>query len=113
VQNLVLCLVEPHYVHKVLLYEFIKVPLDGIPSFYCTNCIAQLGVIRKLAEGAGNSIIYVTDKDLKVYWSQDRPLRDTTHYQSPPGHGATDHSPLAATFQPIPYPLVVPSPLQI
>ena len=30
---------------------------------------------------------------------------DTGRYQPPPGHGAVDQNHLAATFQPIPYPL--------
>ena len=60
-QYLALGLTEPARVPK-----FTKVPLDGIPSICCINCTAQFGVISKLAEGALNPIIYVTDKE---HWS--------------------------------------------
>jgi len=48
-------------------FKFIKVPLDGIPSFCHINCITQLGIISKVAEGALNPITYVIDKDIKEY----------------------------------------------
>ena len=83
----------------------VQVPLDGILSFCCINCTTQLGVVCKLAEGELNPTVYVTDKDVEEHWSQNRPLGDTTHCQPLLGHKATDHSPLAAAIQPIPYPL--------
>ena len=46
------------------------VPLDGIPSFYRINCTTQLSVICKLAEGALDPIVCVTNKDAKEFWSQ-------------------------------------------
>ena len=69
-----------------------------------TNGTTHLGVISKLAAGALDPIISVTDKDVKEYQSQDRPLGDTTHYWPLPGHRTIDHHPLSLAFQPIPYP---------
>jgi len=43
----------------------VQIPLDDIPPFSCVNCTTQLGVISKLAEGALNLIVYVTDKDVE------------------------------------------------
>jgi len=63
VQNSALCCVEPHEVHLGPPFQPVKVPLNGIPSFYCVNRTTQLGVLSKLAEGALNSVIDVTDKD--------------------------------------------------
>jgi len=76
VQNLALCFVEPHKVHKGPPFEFIKVPLVGIPSFCCINHTAQLGVIIKLAEGVLNPIICFIDENVKECWTQDGPLED-------------------------------------
>jgi len=33
---------------------WVHIPVDGIPSFYCVNYTAHLGVISKLAEDAHN-----------------------------------------------------------
>jgi len=43
----------------------IKVHPDGIPSLQCVDLTIQFGVISKLAEGALNLIVYVTDKDVE------------------------------------------------
>ncbi|KAK4820994.1 hypothetical protein QYF61_009460 [Mycteria americana] len=83
VQDPALGLVEPHEVHTGPL---LQVPLDGILSLRCVNRTTQLDVICKLAEGALNPTVYVIDEDIKQYWSQYRPLRDTTHHRSPSGH---------------------------
>ena len=72
-QNLALRFFEPYQVHKSLPFEFINVPLRGIPSFCRINCITQLGVISKLSEGALNPIVHVIAEDVKEYQSQDRP----------------------------------------
>lgn len=48
---LALRLVKPHEVLTGPLLKFVQVALDGIPSFYCVNCTAQLCIICKLAEG--------------------------------------------------------------
>ena len=45
------------------LFESVQVPLDVFPSFFCMNCTTQIGVISKLAEGAINPTVYITDKD--------------------------------------------------
>ena len=80
--------------------------ISFISSFI--SCTTQLGVICKLADSAPDSIAYVTDKDVKEYQCQDRPLgctlECTTHQRPPPRHGAVGNSPLAAAIQPIPYP---------
>ena len=52
VQDLALGFVEPHEVHLDPLLKPALVPLDDILSLWCINCTPQLGVIRKLAEGA-------------------------------------------------------------
>ncbi|PKU35452.1 hypothetical protein llap_14244 [Limosa lapponica baueri] len=46
----------------------------------------ELGVCIKLAKGALDPTVYVIDEDIKQFWSQYGPLRDTTHYQSPSGY---------------------------
>ena len=56
------------------LLETILVPVDGIPLFYVANCTTQLDVINKLAEGALNPIIYIIDKNVKEYSSQEGSL---------------------------------------
>lgn len=73
--------------------------MDVIPSFCCISCNAQLGVICKLTESELNPTVHVTDKDVEVPWG------DSTHCQPSPGHKAINHSLLAATIQPVPYPL--------
>jgi len=64
-QDPALGLVEPYNVHMGPLLELVQVPLDGILSLRCVNCTTQLGVTCKLAEGAFNPTVYVTDKDIK------------------------------------------------
>lgn len=54
-----------------LLFELVYLPLDEIPSFCCTSCTILLGVISKTVEGALNSTVSVTDKDVEEHWSQD------------------------------------------
>ncbi|KAK4816932.1 hypothetical protein QYF61_025428 [Mycteria americana] len=78
VQNLALILVECHEVHRGPLLELVQVPLDGMPSLRLVNRTSQLGVICKLAEGALNPTVCGADEDIKQYWSQYGPLRDTT-----------------------------------
>ncbi|KAK4827398.1 LOW QUALITY PROTEIN: hypothetical protein QYF61_017803 [Mycteria americana] len=98
-QDPTLGLVEPHEVHTGPLLQLVQVPLDGIPSLRHVNCTTQLGVICKLAEGALDPIVNVTDEDIKQHWSQYGPLRNTT---------SVDHFPLDVTIQPIPHPLNSP-----
>ena len=98
VQHLAVGLVKPPDVLLCPLYEHVQVPLDSIPPFYCVSCTTQFSVISKLAEAALEPTIYV-DKDVEEHWSQDKSLGDTTHDQSPLGHGAIDHDLLAVTIQ--------------
>ena len=62
---LALGLVELHEVHTGPPLQPVQVALDGIPSLQRVNCTTQLGVIGKLAEGALNPIVPVTNKDNK------------------------------------------------
>jgi len=66
--------------------------------------MTQLGVIGKLAKGALNPAVHITNKDDKQHWSQYRPLRNTTCHWSPLGHRAVDQNSSSATTQPIPCP---------
>ena len=51
-QHPALRLIVPDSVHVGPLLRPVQVPLDDFPSFQRINCTAQLGVTRKLAEGA-------------------------------------------------------------
>ena len=53
------------------LLQPVQITLDGFPSFQRIDCTAQLGIIRKLAEGALNAIVYVTVEDVEEHQSQD------------------------------------------
>jgi len=66
------------------LLQPVQVPLVDFPSLQCIDYTTQLSVICKLAEGALNAIICVTDEDFEEHQSQDRPLRDTTCEQPLP-----------------------------
>ena len=44
--NLALGLFKPHWVYIGSPFKFVKVPLDGIPSFSHINCATQLGVVK-------------------------------------------------------------------
>ena len=79
-QHPALGLIEPHLVFMGPLLQPVQVPPDGFPSFQRIDCTAQLGVICKLAEGALNAIVYVTDKAL-VYASI-LPAFDLFQYRS-------------------------------
>jgi len=78
--------------------------LDGTPFFWCVDRTPQLGVIYKLAEGALDPTVNVTDEDIKEYWHQHQSLGDTTHHHSPSRRWATDHHPLDLTLQPVLHP---------
>ena len=47
--------------HEVRTGPPLKVPLDGIPSLRHVDCTTQLGVVAKLAEGAFDPTVCVTD----------------------------------------------------
>ena len=76
VQDLAFGLVELYEVHPDPLLKPVKVPLYGIISFKRINCMTQLGVIWKLAEGALNRTVCVINKGIEQYQSQYGPLRD-------------------------------------
>jgi len=77
-RDLALVLIEPHELHTGSFLKLVQVPLDGIPSLRHVDRTTQLGVICKLTEGALDSTVYVIDEDIKQYWSQNGPLKDTT-----------------------------------
>ena len=52
VHNLALGVVEAHELHVNPVLKLVQVPWDGISSLSHVNCTIQLGVIRKLDEGA-------------------------------------------------------------
>ncbi|GAB0196099.1 cAMP-dependent protein kinase inhibitor alpha [Grus japonensis] len=90
VQDLALGLVELHEVHMGPLLQPVKVPLDGIPSLQQVNRSTQLEVVGKLAEGALDPTVHVSNRDVKQHRSQYRPLRNTTCHWSPLGYQAID-----------------------
>lgn len=106
-QDIALLLVQLYEVHVGPLLKLFQIPLDGIPFFCCANSIIQLGAICKLAEGPLIPLC-VADEDIEGHLSQDRALRDTTHYLPPPGHRDIVPKPLTASIQPILYPLNSP-----
>jgi len=66
-QDLALGLVKLHEVHISPLFKPVKVPLDGNAFLQQISCTTQLGVICKLAEGALETTVCVTDEDIKQY----------------------------------------------
>ncbi|KAK4821027.1 hypothetical protein QYF61_012113 [Mycteria americana] len=104
VQDFALGLAELHEFLMGPPLKPVKVPLDGIPSLQCVDCTTQLGVIGKLAEGALNPTVHVTDKDGQQHQSQYRPLRNATRHWSPLGHRVVDCNSLSVTTQAIPCP---------
>lgn len=69
-------------------------------TFWHVNCTTQPGITHKLAE----SVL-----DIKLYWSQYGPLRDTTFQWSPCRDWVIAYSPLDTTILPIPDPPNSPS----
>ncbi|KAJ7408909.1 hypothetical protein WISP_117899 [Willisornis vidua] len=63
VQHPTLRLLELHEVPVDPLLKFVKVPLDGIQSFWYVIC--------KLAEGALDLTVNVVDEDTEEHWSQE------------------------------------------
>ena len=78
-------------------------------SLQHVNCTIHLGVVGKLAEGALNPTVCVTDKDVKQRQSQYWSLRNAICHWSPLGRQAFDRNSLNATIEPVPYPLSRPS----
>ena len=67
------------------------------------SMVSSANVCGGQGEGILNPNIYVTDKDVKDYWSQDRSLESNAYHWPLPGHEPSDHNPMAANFQPTPY----------
>ena len=64
VQDPAFGLVEHHKVHTGPPLQLLQVPLHGIPSFWCVNCIAQFGTSCKVLEGALNPTPCVINEDI-------------------------------------------------
>jgi len=67
--------------------------------------LPQLSLVSSVNLVILDPTVYVTDKDVQKYQSQDEPLEGIAQHQPPPGHAAVDHNPLIATIPPINYPL--------
>ena len=96
VQNLVLGLLELHEIHTGPTFEPAKDYLDIIRALQHVNST------QKLAEGALNTTVHVTSRDVKQYWSQY--LRSQW---SPLDFQAIDCNSLNVIIQPIPYSLFI------
>jgi len=64
VQDLVCGYFGLHEVCTGSLLKPVKVPLDDIPSFQCVDRTKQLGVVGRLAEGALDPAVHVTNEML-------------------------------------------------
>lgn len=78
-------------------FSLVHVLLDGIPVFCGINRTTQLHAIFQLALSL---TVYVTDKDIKELWPQNKDLRDTTRHWSPLRHRAIKHGRLSESRQP-------------
>jgi len=58
-------LVEPHYVHAAPLFKPVQIPLDDSPPFFEGRAPVHCNGISELAEGALDTLVYVTDKDVE------------------------------------------------
>jgi len=67
------------------LIQSVQIPLQSLPTLQQIDTPAQLGVICKLAEGALNPLMQITDKVIKQDWPQYCALGNTTHDQPPAG----------------------------
>ncbi|RMC13870.1 hypothetical protein DUI87_08953 [Hirundo rustica rustica] len=85
VQDFTPRLLELHRVHMGTPLKPVQVPLCGMPFMQCVSCATQLGVVSRLAEGAPDPTVRVTNKDAKQHWCQAQALRATPH-RSPLGH---------------------------
>jgi len=83
VQDLALGLVEPHKVHVGTVLGLVQVPLGDIPALRCVEHTTHLRDFRQLADGALDPAVYVTDDNIKQYWSQYGPSGDTMSWFSP------------------------------
>ena len=93
VQHPALGLAQPHQVLVCPLLEPVQVPLDAIPPFCCA--ISKLLRVHSIPSSVSLA---------EEHRSLEGPLGDTA-CQPPPVRSAIDHNALAATTQPVPYPL--------
>lgn len=69
VQDLALGLVELDEVRRGPALKPAQVPLDNILSLQCVDHTTQLGVVGKLAKGALDHTVRVTDTNVKQHQS--------------------------------------------
>jgi len=99
----------PSFGSQRLIFQTCQGPFGWHP-FCCFHYTMQLGVVSKLAEGALNPTVYVTDKDVEEQQSPDRVLENTSCDQPPLRCQGVEHNPLASTIQPSSiHPIVCPS----
>ncbi|KAK4829094.1 hypothetical protein QYF61_002045 [Mycteria americana] len=96
VQDPALSLVEPHTID---LGPSIQ-PVQSLPTLKQINTPTQLGVICKLAEGALDPFVQITDKDIKQNWPQHRALGNTTCDRLPTGVNSVHHYSLGLATHP-------------
>jgi len=68
VQDPALGPVVPHTTGLSPSIQPVQIPLQSLPTLKQINAPAQLDVICKLAEGALDPLIQITDKDTKQNW---------------------------------------------
>ncbi|KAK4825177.1 hypothetical protein QYF61_024657 [Mycteria americana] len=70
VEDPALGLVEPHTIGPSPRIQPVQIPLQSLPPLKQINTPTQLGVIRKLTEGALDPLVQIIDKDIKQDWPQ-------------------------------------------
>ncbi|KAK4821246.1 hypothetical protein QYF61_016545 [Mycteria americana] len=103
VQDLALGLVEPHTIDLGPSIQPVQIPLQSLPTLKHINTPTQLGVIRKLTEGALDAFIQIIDKDVKQNWPQHRALGNTACDRPPTGVNSIHHHSLGLAIQPVLY----------
>lgn len=69
--------------HEVCMSQTPQVCQGTLGSLEQTSCNPQLGVTYRVADNVLNPTVHVTNEDMKYYWSQYGPLKDTIPYWFP------------------------------
>jgi len=77
-----------------LIFQACPVPCGWHPLLLSCQLYRLACIICRLADSAFDPTVYVINKDIQQYWSQDGPLRTTTHQRSPLGYWVIDCSSL-------------------
>ncbi|KAK4831982.1 hypothetical protein QYF61_020365 [Mycteria americana] len=105
VQDLALGLVKRDTVDLGPSIQPVQVPLQSLPTLQQINTPAQLGVVCKLAEGALDPFVQITDKDIKQNWPQHIALGNPACDRLPTGVDSIHHHSLGLAIQPVLYPV--------